>query len=123
MIGSGLDPHLVLLLEIQDLTSKARELDAGELGAVERAHFGVDPGEMARQIREKADELVQQLPMQVQRRYRRMAGRLDRAVVPVVGGTCYGCFVSIATAQAGEQEPNSALHTCEHCGRFIYILS
>jgi predicted nucleic acid-binding Zn-ribbon protein len=40
----------------------------------------------------------------------------------VIEGVCYGCFVSIATAKAGEDEPNKVLRTCETCGRFIYVL-
>jgi predicted nucleic acid-binding Zn-ribbon protein len=47
---------------------------------------------------------------------------MERVVVPVIDGVCYGCFVSIATAKAGEDEPNKALRTCESCGRFIYVL-
>ncbi|HSR41847.1 MAG TPA: hypothetical protein VLL48_06740, partial [Longimicrobiales bacterium] len=56
-------------------------------------------------------------------RYRRVKGSVDRVVVPVINGVCYGCFVSIATAVAVEQDPNESVQSCETCGRFIYIVS
>lgn len=117
-----MNPHLVTLLEIQDLTSKARELEAGDLGALERSYFGVEPAEAAARLREKANELEQDLPTPIRQWLRKVAGHVDRAVVPVIGGTCFGCFVSIPTATAGEGDPNEHLRSCETCGRFIYIL-
>lgn len=117
-----MNQQLVSMLEIQDLTSKAREIENGELADLERAHFGVDPGEAASTLRQKAEELLSALDPRIQKRFRTISGRVDRAVVPVIGGTCFGCFVSIPTATAGEQDPNATLQSCETCGRFIYIL-
>ncbi|MDZ7779877.1 MAG: hypothetical protein U5R14_08085 [Gemmatimonadota bacterium] len=117
-----MNAQLVAMLEIQDLTSKARELEGDELGDLERAHFGVNPEEAASTLRQKADELLEELEPRIRQRFRTISGRVDRAVVPVIGGTCFGCFVSIPTATAGEQDPNATLQSCETCGRFIYIL-
>jgi len=118
-----MNEQLVLMLEIQDLTSKAREIESGELGALEKAHFGIDPIQAVTTLRAKAEELLGELDPNVRERFKRVVGRVDRAVVPVIGGTCFGCYVSIATATAGEQNPNSAIQNCESCGRFIYILA
>lgn len=119
-----MDPMLTVLLEIQDLRAKARELEAGaDLDALERTHFRLDPAEAASVLHTKVSELVAGLPEPVGRRYRRIADHLDRVVVPVVDGTCYGCFVSVATATTGETDPNATLQTCEHCGRFLYFPS
>lgn len=118
-----MNEHLVVLLEIQDLLSKAREIEEGEMATFERAHFGVEPAAAAGQLRDKASELEAGLPQSVRQRLKKVAGHVDRAVVPVIGGTCFGCFVSIPTATAGEGAPNADLRSCETCGRFIYILN
>ena len=118
-----MDAQLIVLLEIQDLTAKVRELRTGsELGKFEKKHFGMDPDAAAAQLETKIGELEGSLDERIRRRYDRIAGRMERVVVPVISGTCYGCLVSIPTAAAGDSDPNAALHTCEHCGRFIYIL-
>ena len=42
-------------------------------------------------------------------------------MVPVIHGTCYGCFTAVPTATAGERDPNASITTCQHCGRFLYF--
>ncbi len=119
-----MDAQLILLLEIQDLAAKVRELRTDtELGKIEEKHFGVDREAAAEQLELKIGELEDRLDERIRRRYDRIVGRMDRVVVPVIAGTCYGCLVSIPTAAAGEQDPNATLQTCEHCGRIIYILA
>lgn len=117
-----MNEQLVLMLEIQDLTSKAREIEGGELGDLEETHFGVEPDQAVSALRSKADDLMEQLAPNIRGRFKQLVQRTDRAVVPVIDGTCFGCYVSIPTATAGEQQPNAALQTCETCGRFLYIL-
>ena len=119
-----MDAQLTMLLEIQDLTAKVRELRAGSgLGQLEEKHFGIDPESAAKQLEQKIGELEDRLDDRVRRRYDRIVGRFDRVVVPVIAGTCYGCLVSIPTAAAGEVDPNEQLQSCEHCGRILYILT
>lgn len=116
-------PQLILLLELQDLHSQRREMAAGSgMDEMERTHFNMDIGQAADQLDKKIGQLEDALDGRVRDRYRRMANSLGRVVVPVINGLCYGCYVSIPTATAGEQEPNSILQACQHCGRFIYIL-
>lgn len=117
-------PQLTLLLELQDLRSQHRQLSGeSEMQEVEEEHFNIDTDEAIEELRKKIEELEGDLSRPVQSRYRQIAGRMDRVVVPVINGVCYGCFVSIPTATAGEQDPNEELQSCQHCGRFIYILS
>lgn len=118
-----MDPQLILLLEIQEVRSKARELNAGkELSDLEQQVFGMDPLQASDALCARAQELEAQLAERIRKRYETIKGHLDRVVVPVIGGTCYGCFVSIPTATAGDRDPNAQLQTCETCGRFIYIV-
>ena len=118
-----MDAHLTLLMEIQEIKAKVREFRSEtELGALEEEHFGMDPQEAADELESKVEELVDRLDARVRRRYDLMAGRVERVLVPVINGTCYGCLVSIPTATAGDRDPNAELQTCEHCGRFLYIV-
>lgn len=118
-----MNPQLTILLEIQDLRGQARELRSEpQAERVEQEHFELDVTEAVVKLEEKLGELEEQLEERVRRRYRRIASSVDRAVVPVLDGVCYGCFTAIPTATAGEEDPNESLQSCENCGRFIYIL-
>ena len=118
-----MDAQLTTLLEIQDLRAKVRELEAHSgVGALEEDEFGIVPTDAVEALEKRIDELVAQLSVPVRRRYERIAGHFERVMVPVIAGTCYGCFVSVATATAGEMDPNAELQSCEHCGRFLYFL-
>jgi predicted nucleic acid-binding Zn-ribbon protein len=117
--------RLTTLLELQDLRSKLREMEgeASPMQEVEAEHFGVEPADFVEQLEQKIGALENELDERTRRRYRQAADRLDRVVVPVINGVCYGCFVSIATAKVGEENPNADLRSCENCGRFLYILN
>lgn len=119
-----MNDDLVTLLEIQDLRSKVRELRGEtDLDTLEEEHFNIDPDEAADHLEERLGALEEELDDRVRRRYARVKDTFDRVVVPVINGVCYGCFVSIATAVAGEEDPNESIQSCENCGRFLYILS
>lgn len=119
-----LHPQLVTLLEIQDLRTKIDELEGEtELDELEQEHFNIDPEEAVEQLRGRIEALEGELDRRIRSRYDRVKKSLKRVVVPVINGVCYGCYVSIATAVAREQDPNEAVQSCESCGRFIYILS
>lgn len=116
-------PQLALLLELQDLRTQYREFqEEPKAEEVESEHFNIDRGEALEELGEKIESLEEELDPDVRRRYRRVKGSLDRVVTPVINGVCYGCFVSIPTARARDQDPNEELQSCENCGRFIYIL-
>jgi len=114
--------QLMLLLEIQDLHLQKSDLltDPGEEG-VEARHFNIEPDLAAAALDDKIQELKEELEPAIRNRCDRGFPTLGRMVVPVIGGVCYGCFVSIPTARTGE--PNEGVETCENCGRFIYFLS
>ncbi len=40
----------------------------------------------------------------------------------MIGGTCYGCFVSVPTALASDADRNEEIRNCEGCGRFLYLI-
>lgn len=116
-------PQLIVLLELQDLRTQQREMSEGsEMDEVETTHFNIDLATASTELERKIQELEDGLDPRTRKRYRQTAASLERVVVPVINGICYGCFVSIPTATAGERDPNTDLQSCQHCGRFIYIL-
>ena len=116
-------PHLEILLEIQDLKTQRRELE--ETGAereVQETVFGLGVEGALGQIDEKIVEMLETLPPTVRNRYNRIAARQTRAVVPVIRGTCYGCFVQVPTALASDADRNEEVRPCQSCGRFLYLI-
>jgi predicted nucleic acid-binding Zn-ribbon protein len=114
-------PQLETLLEIQDLKTQRRELDETQR-EMQEAVFGLSTEEALSQLDAKILELEESLPLQVRNRYKRVAARLPRVVVPVIRGTCYGCFVQIPTALASDADRNAEVRSCQNCGRFLYLM-
>jgi uncharacterized protein len=115
--------QLETLLELQDLKSQRKELqEASSTRKVEEEVFNISIEDALVQLDQKIDEIENSLPPPVRSRYRRLAGRTERTVVPVIGGTCYGCFVSIPTAVASDAERNEEIKYCDNCGRFLYLI-
>jgi predicted nucleic acid-binding Zn-ribbon protein len=116
-----MNPQLMLLLEIQDLhLHRTALLEEPGFDSVQKKHFNIDPEEAAAALDEKIKELKQGLDPAIQQRCERGFPTLGRMVVPVIGGVCYGCFVSIPTSRVGDGSRD--IEICESCGRFIYVL-
>jgi predicted nucleic acid-binding Zn-ribbon protein len=116
-----MNPQLMLLLEIQDLhLQKTALLEEPGFDQMEENNFNIDPLVAAQALEEKIAELQEGLDPAIRRRCERGLPSLGRMVVPVIGGICYGCFVSIPTSRSSEG--NRGVETCESCGRFIYVL-
>jgi len=115
-----MNPQLMLLLEIQDLhLQKTALLEEPGFDSVEEKHFNIDPQAAAAALDQKINELKEGLDPAIQRRCERGLPTLGRMVVPVIGGVCYGCFVSIPISRT--RDASGEVEICESCGRFIYI--
>ena len=116
-------PQLEKLLEIQDLKTQRRELeDTSDEREVEEEVFNISIEDALAELDRKIVEMEESLDPATRSRYRRLAGKRTRAVVPVIRGTCYGCFVSVASALASDAARNEDLRFCESCGRFLYLI-
>lgn len=115
--------QLELLMEIQDLKTQRRDLEetSGDR-QMEQEVFNISAEEAVKALDEKIEEMVQTLEPRVRTRYQRLAGKRARTVVPVIKGTCYGCFVSVPTALASDADRNEELRYCDSCGRFLYLI-
>lgn len=117
-------PQLEILLQLQDLKSQRRELVENEPGReVEEQEFHIDVDQAVALLDERIDELRNELPAPVRGRLDRFSKGIGRAVVPVINGICYGCFSALPTASISGLLGNRELNHCEHCGRFLYVVS
>lgn len=115
--------QLEALMEIQDLKSQRKELqDTSAERQVEQDVFNMRVEDAVAELDRKIEEMESKLEPRVRGRYQKLAGKRGRAVVPVIGGTCYGCFVAVPTALSTDAERNDELRYCDHCGRFLYLI-
>jgi predicted nucleic acid-binding Zn-ribbon protein len=113
--------QLETLLEIQDMKTQRRELEeTPSEREVEEEVFHISVEDAVRELDQKIEEMEASLDPQVRSRYARLAGKRPRVVVPVINGTCYGCFVSVPTALSSDADRNEEIRYCESCGRFLY---
>jgi len=75
---------------------------------------------------EKLLEARQQIASQINgkwlRIYERVSKKHGRAIVPVRGGVCLGCFMGLPTSHQMSQQPGVEVSLCENCGRILYWL-
>ena len=115
--------QLEKLLEIQDLKTQRRELrDTPSEREMQEEVFGMAVDEVLTQLDRKIEEMVASLEPAVRNRYERVAGKRTRVVAPVIGGVCYGCFVTVPTALSSDAARNDELGFCDSCGRFLYYV-
>lgn len=113
--------QLEILLELQDLRAQKRALEEEGVREVESEVFDMSVEDALEKIDEKLHDLEDRLDDPIAARYRRLGGPGGkRAVVPVVDGICYGCFMRVPTAWASDAERNQELEVCDNCGRFLY---
>jgi predicted nucleic acid-binding Zn-ribbon protein len=113
---------LEALLELQDLHTQKRSLKEDEHAKVESQMFDVDIEAALVTLDQKLVELEERLDPAVRERYRNLTAAVQRAVVPVLDGTCYGCFVAVPTARSSAARRNQTLGVCDQCGRFLYYV-
>lgn len=100
----------LLIREAHDPESKGEEEDLGfELKNLETLHTA--RAKLAEQIGPRWLVL-----------YERVAKRYGRAVVPVEGRVCLGCFVTLPTSIVPKRLEDSEISICENCGRILYWL-
>ena len=112
--------QLETLLEMQDLHMQRRALEEGDIREFESGVFDMSVEEALATLEDKISDLERRLTGDVRERYRRVIASRHRAVVPVLGGVCYGCFVAVPTSWASESDPNDKMNVCQNCGRFHY---
>jgi predicted nucleic acid-binding Zn-ribbon protein len=68
------------------------------------------------------DELVTKIKKPLLANYERLRARYKRAIVPVKGDTCLGCFCRVPTSLISHGRTDMEVLSCENCGRILYWL-
>lgn len=74
----------------------------------------------SQELMQAREKLLNKLDPALLSRYERLMEKYGRAVVPVVHGVCYGCFILLPTAEAYQKDKNEKVSNCSNCGRFLY---
>jgi len=104
-----------LLVSLQDLDMMIKESKQEE----ENLGFQIQNLEKLIAARE---HLAQQIEDKWLAMYERVSKRLGRAVVPVEGGVCLGCFMGLPTSHQVSPKRGEDVSVCENCGRILYWL-
>ncbi len=105
------------LVALQDLDRMIRDAE-DEAKAKEEQDLGFEmPG--LENLKNAREDLAGKIDPRVRGYYRRLAGRYDQAVVPVINNFCTGCFANIPFSFTSAVNENKVLH-CESCGRILY---
>jgi predicted nucleic acid-binding Zn-ribbon protein len=109
---------LQTLVMLQDLDYMIVEVSSKDMKNVEKKMGLTIRGE--EQLQEAKERIERALPPAVMTRYHKLMQRFGRAVVPVVGNNCMGCYVSVPKRLMGREVGNRELRNCERCGMFLY---
>lgn len=111
--------QLLLLVALQDVDEMIREAgDPDQASQMEGMGFKVQNLEALKASRAKLAEQISPRNLGL---YERVAKRFGRAVVPVQGQICLGCFMSLPTQHIGvDKGGDDRVEICENCGRILY---
>lgn len=104
-----------LLVALQDLDIMLKETEDSQ-DQFKEMGFDVNGLEELHKARQ---HLVEQVERTHLRHYERILKRYGRAVTPVTGESCLGCFAKLPTGYRSSVHENK-VRTCENCGRFLY---
>lgn len=108
-----MDRQLELLIMLHDLSLLQKEV-----GGEKEAGFEIQKHK--EDLQKAKEKITGDLEQGLLKKYERLSERYPRAVVPVIEGICYGCFVTLPTAFVVRKNKNEEVTTCPNCGRFIY---
>jgi predicted nucleic acid-binding Zn-ribbon protein len=113
-----IEEQVKLLVALQDLDLMIKEAEDSDTSSeMKQMGFkleGIGALQDARQA------LAGRIRPQLLNRYERLSKSYGRAVVPVTGNLCLGCFVKLPTSYPSLKTKNTLL-TCENCGRILYF--
>jgi predicted nucleic acid-binding Zn-ribbon protein len=113
-----LNKELQLLVTLHDIDLMIKELsDADTAKKVKKMGFKVSRLE---ELQNSREEIRAQISQRLLRLYDRLEARYGRAIVPINGSTCYGCYIKMPTSLASLVAENKEIRTCENCGRILY---
>ena len=114
----SIDEQMKMLVALQDLDLMIREAkDSDTSTEMKQMGFKLEGIE---ELQEARTNLAMRIRPQLLNRYERLSKSYGRAVVPVTGNLCLGCFVTLPTSYPSLKTKHSLLN-CENCGRILYF--
>lgn len=107
-----MNKYINLLLQIQDLEIARRESTV--------LHAGQDHTKIRKQLDKNIRGLVVTLPEDIATIHERISANYDLCTVPMLNGTCSGCFMRLPIGIAGKVKNDSQWVSCPTCNRFLY---
>ncbi len=107
-----LNKDLDLLVALQDLDIMIKDVED-----VKQVGFEV-PGK--EKLEEARTELIQKISKPLLFNYEKLKKRYKRAIVPVKGDVCLGCFMKVPTQLITRGRSDQQVINCEGCGRVLY---
>lgn len=107
--------NLVILQDLDAMIAEAENTDI--LDQQEKMGFEIKGVE---RLKEARKELEDRIPPETLNHYKKILKRYGRAIAPVSGKICLGCFITIPTSLSSKEIGNQVLRNCENCGRFLY---
>lgn len=113
-----MEEQVKLLVALQDLDLMIREAEDSKTSSeLKQMGFKLDG---INELQQARAALAKRIRPNLLNRYERVAKSYGRAVVPVTGNLCLGCFVTLPTSYPSLKSKDSFL-TCENCGRILYF--
>ena len=111
---------LELLVMLHDIDLMIKEISDEKIASeVKSLGFTINRVD---QLKEARENLCREIESSLYRHYDRIFKKYGRAIVPVVGGACTGCFVQLPISQFSVLKKNEKVISCENCGRFLYYV-
>ena len=105
------------------LAEEAKKIEAevaGERKALEAEQNVIDS--QADGLRGRRNEAAKGVSADIFAKYERLIGRRGQtAMVPVVGGTCQGCFMTLRPETMAQLKKGGDLVVCHSCGRILCL--
>ena len=115
---SSMEEQIKLLVALQDLDLMLREAKDNDT-AEEFKQMGFKLDGIA-ELQKAREDLAGRIEKRLLNRYERVSKSYGRAIVPVTGNLCLGCFVTLPTSYPSLQTKDEFL-TCENCGRILFF--
>lgn len=113
-----MEEQVKLLVALQDLDLMIKEVkDTDTSSEMKQMGFKLDG---IAELQRARDDLASRIKPQLLNRYERLSKSYGRAIVPVTGNLCFGCFSTLPTSYPSLKSKESFL-TCENCGRILYF--
>ena len=113
-----MDEQVKLLVALQDLDVMIREAEDSDT-STEMKQMGFKLEGIA-ELQAARSTLAKRIKPQLLNRYERLSKSYGRAIVPVTGNLCLGCFTTLPTSYPSLKTKHNLL-SCENCGRILYF--